>query len=104
MLAPVALLVEGVQLTPGVVAALPPGVALKGLGAGVAFHMYQQISYMILQRVSPVTHSVGNCIKRVVVIVASVIAFNTPVSSQNGMGEQGVVRMHRALVVGAAGC
>lgn len=41
---------------------------------------------MILQRVTPVTHSVGNCVKRVVVIVASVIAFNTPVSKQNAFG------------------
>lgn len=47
--------------------------------AGVSFHMYQQISYMILSRVTPVTHSIGNCVKRVVVIVSSVIFFGTPV-------------------------
>jgi hypothetical protein len=86
LLAPVAVAVEGVRLTPAAVAALPPGVAVKGLLAGVAFHAYQQISYMILQRVSPISHSVGNCVKRVVVIVASVVAFNTPVSSQNAFG------------------
>jgi hypothetical protein len=34
-----------------------------------------------------VTHSIGNCIKRVVVIVASVIAFQNPVSLQNAIGE-----------------
>lgn len=78
--------VEGIQLTPAAVAALPEGIAAKGLMAGIFFHAYQQISYMILQRVSPVTHSVGNCVKRVVVIVASVIAFNTPVSKQNAFG------------------
>ena len=38
-------------------------------------------------QVSPVTHSIGNCIKRVVVIVASVIAFQNPVSAQNAFGE-----------------
>lgn len=32
------------------------------------------------------THSIGNCIKRVVVIVASVIAFQNPVSAQNAFG------------------
>ena len=48
--------------------------------AGVSFHMYQQISYMILSRVTPVTHSIGNCVKRVVVIVSSVIFFQTPVT------------------------
>ena len=46
-----------------------------------------QVSYMILQRVSPVTHSIGNCLKRVIVIVASVIFFKNPVSQQNVIGE-----------------
>lgn len=41
---------------------------------------------MILQRVSPVTHSVGNCVKRVVVIVTSVLFFRTPVSPINSLG------------------
>ena len=48
---------------------------------------FPQVSYMILQRVSPVTHSIGNCLKRVIVIVASVIFFKNPVSQQNVIGE-----------------
>ena len=56
-----------------------------------AGHRYQdavaaQVSYMILQRVSPVTHSIGNCLKRVIVIVASVIVFQNPMSRQNMIG------------------
>ncbi|CAK8532253.1 unnamed protein product [Lathyrus sativus] len=39
-----------------------------------------------LNMVSPVTHSVGNCVKRVVVIVSSVIIFETPVSPVNALG------------------
>ena len=42
---------------------------------------------MILQRVTPVTHSVGNCLKRVIVIVASVIVFQNPMSKQNMIGK-----------------
>ena len=45
-----------------------------------------QVSYMILQRVSPVTHSIGNCLKRVIVIVASVIFFQNPMGRQNMIG------------------
>jgi solute carrier family 35, member E1 len=86
ILAPMAIAVEGVQLSPAALQALPPGLVTKGLIAGLTFHAYQQISYLILQRVSPVSHAVGNCVKRVVVIVASVIAFSTPVSRQNAMG------------------
>ena len=47
-----------------------------------------QVSYMILQRVSPVTHSIGNCLKRIIVIVASVIFFKNPMSQQNMIGER----------------
>lgn len=54
--------------------------------AGLCFHCYQQISYMILQRVSPVTHSVGNCVKRVLVVLASVLIFLNPMSSQSLTG------------------
>lgn len=46
-----------------------------------------KVSYMILAVVSPVTHSVGNCVKRVVVIVTSVLFFRTPVSPINSLGK-----------------
>lgn len=56
------------------------------LSAGICFHAYQQLSYMILSRVAPVTHSIANSVKRVVVIAASVIAFSHPLSTQNAVG------------------
>lgn len=49
--------------------------------------IWWQVSYGILEKVSPVTHSVGNCVKRVVVIVSSVIFFQTPVSPVNAFGK-----------------
>ena len=42
---------------------------------------------MILHKVSAVTHAVANCVKRVVLIVASVIFFRTPVSPVNALGK-----------------
>ena len=42
----------------------------------------RQVSYMILQRVSPVTHSIGNSVKRVVVIASSILVFRNPVTQQ----------------------
>ena len=45
-----------------------------------------QVSYMILQRVSAVSHSVGKCVKSVVVIIASIIVFRNPVSPLNALG------------------
>lgn len=89
LLAPATLFFEGVKFTPAYLQSVGLDVnviAFRALVAGICFHAYQQVSYMILQRVSPVTHSVGNCVKRVVVIVASVLFFRTQVSSINALG------------------
>ncbi|KAL6766545.1 hypothetical protein ACKKBG_A36455 [Auxenochlorella protothecoides x Auxenochlorella symbiontica] len=90
ILTPIALLLEGVTFTPAALTAagvLNHTLLLKrAVIAALCFHAYQQVSYMILQRVSPVTHSIGNCVKRVVVIVASVFVFQNPVTTQNALG------------------
>ncbi|KAI4350671.1 hypothetical protein L6164_005103 [Bauhinia variegata] len=92
LLAPFAIFVEGFKLSPSYLRyAASQGLNVKELCvrlilAGFCFHAYQQVSYGILQLVSPVTHSVGNCLKRVVVIVSSVIFFQTPVSFINTFG------------------
>ncbi|KAI3684515.1 hypothetical protein L6452_33739 [Arctium lappa] len=86
---PVALLVEGVKFTPTYLQSAGLNlkhVYVRSLLASICFHTYQQVAYMILQRVSPVTHSVGNCVKRVVVIVSSIFFFRTPVSFINAIG------------------
>ncbi|KAK4774527.1 hypothetical protein SAY86_009462 [Trapa natans] len=92
LLFPVACYLEGFKFSPAYFKlAAEQGMNVKqvlsrSLLAALCFHAYQQVSYMILQRVSPVTHSVGNCVKRVVVIVSSVIFFKTPVSPINSLG------------------
>ncbi|TVU09040.1 hypothetical protein EJB05_42480 [Eragrostis curvula] len=89
LLAPVTLLTEGVKVSPAFVQSAGLNlqtIYTRSLIAAFCFHAYQQVSYMILARVSPVTHSVGNCVKRVVVIVTSVLFFRTPVSPVNSLG------------------
>ncbi|KAL3636638.1 holo-[acyl-carrier-protein] synthase [Castilleja foliolosa] len=92
LLAPAAICLEGFKFSPSYFRnAASQGLNVKDLCvrallSGVCFHSYQQVSYMILQKVSPVTHAVGNSVKRVVVIVSSVIAFRTPVSLINSLG------------------
>ncbi|XP_022735620.1 triose phosphate/phosphate translocator, non-green plastid, chloroplastic-like [Durio zibethinus] len=89
LLAPAAIFMEGVKFTPAYMQSAGLNVkevVVRSLFAALCFHAYQQVSYMILQRVSPVTHSVGNCVKRVVVIVSSVLFFKTPVSPINSLG------------------
>jgi len=64
------------------------GLSLLGMLAlcGLLHYLYNQFSYVVLQRVSPVTHSIGNTVKRVAVIVSSVLFFRNPVSRQNIIG------------------
>jgi len=96
LLLPLALIVEGSQL--GVAFASAPALlASKGiLLFGVAqvgflaylfvgsmfYHLYNQTSYQALAELSPLSHSVANTVKRVVIIIASVAVFKnqmTPV-------------------------
>ena len=90
LLAPVTLVKEGVRLTPSALTAAgvanPTLVIQQALAAAACFHAYQQVSYMILARVSPVTHSIGNCVKRVIVIVASVVVFRNPMGPRSLAG------------------
>ena len=54
--------------------------------SGLAFYLYNEASFLTLSKLSPVTHSVANTLKRVVIIVASCIVFNTPMSFIGGVG------------------
>lgn len=58
---------------------------LLALG-GFSYYAYNEVAFLALGKVNPVTHAVGNTIKRVVIIVASVIAFNTPMSTGSIVG------------------
>ncbi|KAA8494026.1 Phosphoenolpyruvate/phosphate translocator 2, chloroplastic [Porphyridium purpureum] len=89
IMAPLTLLIEGFKLGPQTMAASGfPAVKLwRMLVLGGLMRCADVLaSYMILNRVSPVTHSVGNCVKRAVVIVMSVIVFRTPLNWLNIVG------------------
>ena len=59
---------------------------VQSLLAGAFYYLYNEVAFLALGRVNPVTHAVGNTIKRVVIIIASVIAFNTPISRLGVIG------------------
>ncbi|XP_010545200.1 PREDICTED: glucose-6-phosphate/phosphate translocator 1, chloroplastic [Tarenaya hassleriana] len=52
----------------------------------VFYHLYNQVSYMSLDEISPLTFSIGNTMKRISVIVSSIIIFSTPVQPINALG------------------
>lgn len=58
---------------------------LLALG-GATYYAYNEYGFLALGQVNSVTHAVANTIKRVVIIVASVIAFRTPMSTGSMVG------------------
>ncbi|KAG9137875.1 hypothetical protein Leryth_027714 [Lithospermum erythrorhizon] len=90
-LLPVAVVVEGSQWVTGYHKALatigkPSIFYFWVLLSGVFYHLYNQSSYQALDDISPLTFSIGNTMKRVVVIVATVIVFRNPVRPLNALG------------------
>lgn len=94
MLLPAALLVEGASLGAAFAAApallQSKGILLFGLFpvgfmaylfvGSMFYHLYNQTSYQALADLSPLSHSVANTVKRVVIIIASVAVFRNPIT------------------------
>jgi len=92
LLIPMMLATEGTGFLKGFADAVATGSftnkslsILLALG-GLTYYAYNEVAFLALGAVNPVTHAVGNTIKRVVIIVASVIAFKTPMSTGSIIG------------------
>lgn len=54
--------------------------------SGVWYYSYNEVAFHTLDRVNQVTHAVGNTLKRVVIIVATVVVFRNPVTLMGAVG------------------
>ena len=54
--------------------------------AGILFYAYNEVAMKALSHVHAVTHAVGNILRRVVIMVASMVAFGTPMSRMSALG------------------
>ncbi|KAK8951195.1 hypothetical protein KSP39_PZI004139 [Platanthera zijinensis] len=90
ILTPFAIAVEGPQLwAAGWQTALlqvGPQFVWWVAAQSVFYHLYNQFSYMSLDEISPLTFSIGNTMKRISVIVSSIIIFHTPIQPINALG------------------
>lgn len=93
VLLPVALVLPGGLLSaPAAWAAsiksgVPAGtLAYLMIMSGFHFFMYQMSSFWVLSCVQPITHSVLNTLKRVVIILVSIVVFRNPVTAQGAAG------------------
>ncbi|GKV15678.1 hypothetical protein SLEP1_g26444 [Rubroshorea leprosula] len=90
ILTPFAIAVEGPQMwTAGwekAISQIGPQFIWWVAAQSVFYHLYNQVSYMSLDEISPLTFSIGNTMKRISVIVSSIIIFHTPVRPINALG------------------
>ncbi|CAA7409117.1 unnamed protein product [Spirodela intermedia] len=90
ILTPFAVAVEGPQLWAAgwrkALADIGPHFVWWVAAQSVFYHLYNQVSYMSLDEISPLTFSIGNTMKRISVIVSSIIIFHTPVQPINALG------------------
>ncbi|KAH7860295.1 hypothetical protein Vadar_011783 [Vaccinium darrowii] len=91
ILIPFAIAMEGPQIWAAgwdnAVSQIGPNFIWWVVAQTVFYHLYNQVSYMSLNEVSPLTFSIGNVImRRISVIVASTIIFQVPVEPVNALG------------------
>lgn len=54
--------------------------------SGFLYYLYYEVAFLALSEVAPATHAVTKTVKRVIIILASVIVFRTPVSPLGMLG------------------
>ncbi|XP_047330230.1 glucose-6-phosphate/phosphate translocator 1, chloroplastic-like [Impatiens glandulifera] len=90
ILTPFAVAVEGPKMWAAgwkiALAEIGPNFIWWVVAQSVFYHFYNQVSYMSLDKISPLTFSVGNTMKRISVIVSSIIIFRNPIQPVNALG------------------
>lgn len=54
--------------------------------SGLAFYWYNEVAFLALSEIHPITHAVANTVKRVVIILATVAVFGNPVTPLGAVG------------------
>jgi solute carrier family 35 protein E1 len=90
ILTPFAIAVEGPQMWAAgwqtALSEIGPNFVWWVAAQSIFYHLYNQVSYMSLDQISPLTFSIGNTMKRISVIVSSIIIFRNPVQPVNALG------------------
>ena len=90
MLIPVTLLIEGRNIGP-ILSTLSKAGTLpifikETLLSCLFYYAYNEVAFLTLDQVAPVTHALGNTIKRVVIILTSVLVFGTKMTNNGALG------------------
>jgi len=90
-LTPVALLIEATKLSSAWNSAIATGIEantiiLWTILSGFFYYTYNEVAFLALDSVHPITHAVGNTIKRVVIIITSMVVFKTKMTPLGALG------------------
>lgn len=87
---PLALVLEGKNLQPTLAAIkaadLSKTLYTQTLLSAIFYYLYNEVAFLTLDNVAPVTHALGNTIKRVVIILASVVWLGSTMTAQGSFG------------------
>ena len=90
ILFPFALAKEGPLIMPTINSLIEAGQGMPFLSemilSGLFYFLYNEVAFLCLDNVAPLTHALGNTIKRVVIIIVSVIVFGTNMTAQGALG------------------
>jgi len=62
------------------------GLAGRIVATGLYFYGYSEVAMKALNNVHPVTHAIGNTMRRVVIMLICIAVFRTPVSLAGAVG------------------
>merc|ERR1712113_483601 len=84
-------MVEGSAVLPACKAAAPTRTAAATLLAkislaGLYFYGYSEVAMKALKNVHPVTHAIGNTLRRVVILLVCMAVFRTPMTTLGAIG------------------
>jgi len=65
---------------------IPRSVYLSIFYTSVMYFLYNTVSFTVLEGVSPVTHAIANCCKRLFIVVVSILVFRTVIQPLNIVG------------------
>lgn len=87
---PLAIISEGKSIVPGTIRTCEqvglPKLLRMLLLCGISHYSYNECAFLALTSVHPVTHAVANTIKRIAVIVVSVLYFRSPLTVTGAIG------------------
>lgn len=87
---PLALALEGTNIMPTLAKIKEAGLIntlyLQTAASAILYYLYNEVAFLTLDNVAPVTHALGNTIKRVVIILASVVWLGSTMTAQGAFG------------------